>query len=122
MRHLFFLLALCSCSETPPDNANPDARCHPLAVGDCLLPWPSSYYLKKDSATASGYRLALPDGVLPLDQTGRPMDATYLNRMDGFSPAGLLVANLKARLDPAQLPSSTDLAQSVAPSSTVQLI
>src|ERR1700690_2731512 len=102
MKYLY-LAWLCGCSPTP-DGANPDPKCHPLAVGDCLLPWPSLYYEKTDSSTASGYRIALPDGVLPLDQTGKAMDNTRMNSMDGFSPAGMLVVNLKARLDPAQLP------------------
>src|SRR5579859_912277 len=117
---VLFIFVLCGCSNVP-DGANPDPRCHPLAVGDCLLPWPSAYYEKVDSSTASGYRIALPDGVLPLDQTGKPMDATRLNTMDGFSAAGTLVVNLKARLDPAQLPPSTNPMQSLAATSTVQL-
>src|SRR5438067_5059043 len=111
---------LCACSVTP-DGANPDPKCHPLAVGDCLLPWPSAYYEKIDPSTASGFRIALPEGVLPEDQTGKPMDPAYLDRMDGFSPAGTLVANLKARLDPSQLPPSSNLMQSLAAGSTVQL-
>jgi hypothetical protein len=118
MRKLWLLMLL-GC--TSPDGANPDPRCHPLAVGDCLLPWPSSYYEKADPSTASGFRVALPDGVLPLDQTGKSMDATRMNSMDGFSPAGMMVVNLKARLDPAQLPPLGDPAQSMVATSTVQL-
>src|SRR5437660_9778889 len=121
MKYLLVAL-LCGCSSLPPDGANPDPRCHPLAVGDCLLPWPSSFYEKVDSSTASGLRIALPDGVLPLDQTNKPMDNKYLNAMDGFSPAGMLVANLKARLDKTQLPPSSNLMLSLAATSTVQLL
>jgi hypothetical protein len=121
MKCWFVVVLVLGCSQTP-DQANPDPKCQPLAVGDCLLPWPSSFYLKADATTASGFRVNLPDGVLPLDQTGKAMDATRLNRMDGFSPAGLLVANLKARLDRAQLPAATDLTQSLSPSATVQVI
>src|SRR6476646_11038936 len=120
MKWLGLTLLLVGCNSS--DGANPDPKCNPLAVGDCVLPWPSSFYLKSDSSTATGKRVALPEGVLPLDQTGKSMDPTYLNKQDGFSPAGMLVANLKARLDKAQLPPSTDLTKAIDPSSTVQLI
>jgi hypothetical protein len=119
MKFVFAALFLVGCSGS--DGANPDPKCNPLAVGDCLLPWPSSFYVKSDSSTATGKRIAIPEGVLPLDQTGKAMDPSYLNKQDGFSPAGMLVANLKARLDKTQLPPSSDLMKSLDPSSTVQL-
>jgi hypothetical protein len=119
MKFLAVLLLLSGCGS---DGANTTPGCHPLAVGDCLLPWPSAYYLKADSSTATGYRVSLPASAMVLDQTGKPMDPTYLNKMDGFSPAGMMVANLKARLDPKQLPAESDLTQSLDASSTVQLI
>ncbi len=112
MKYLFVVLWLAGCGS---DGANTDPKCHPLAVGDCLLPWPSSYYYKDG-------KIALPDGVLPLDQTGKSMDTTRLNQMDGFSSAGMMVANLKARLDPTQLPPLTDLTVSLDAAATVQLI
>ena len=114
------LAALLGCHGS--DGANGDSRCHPLAVDDCLLPWPSSYYQKSDATSATGYRLALPAGVLPSNQQGVPVDVTRYNALDGYSPAGMLVANLKARLDPQQLPPSSDLTRSLDPAATVQLL
>jgi hypothetical protein len=39
------LMLLVACS-TPPDGANPDPACHPLApaAAGCFLPFPSSFY------------------------------------------------------------------------------
>jgi hypothetical protein len=119
MKRLLLLAPLLSCFT---DGANTTPGCHPLAVGDCLLPWPSSFYLQPDSSTATGYRVSLPASAMVRDQTGTPMDPTYLNKMDGFSAAGTLVANLKTRLDAKQLPAYSDLTQSLDASSTVQLI
>jgi hypothetical protein len=121
MKYWLLALSVVGCSGSPSDGANPDPKCHPLAVGDCLLPWPSAYFQKADSSTVSGFRLALPEGVLPKDPTGKAMDPSALNRLDGFSPAGPLVANLKVHLDPAQLPPEDDLAKSLAATATVQL-
>jgi hypothetical protein len=122
MRAMKWLACLLLFGCGASDGANPDAKCNPLAVGDCLLPWPSSFYLKSDSTTATGVRVALPEGVLPLDQTGKSMSPARLNLQDGFSPAGALVANLKVRLERTQLPPLDDPSKSMAASSTVQLV
>jgi hypothetical protein len=118
----FLCIALLFACSEPDEGINPDPNCHPLAVGDCLLPWPAARWLTIDPSTPSGFRIDLPDGILPKDQTGKPMDKTRINQMDGFSPAGPIVVNLKARLDPAQLPPPANLMLSVAANSTVQLV
>src|SRR5579871_1700006 len=120
MRFAWTLLIL-ACSQ-PPDAANPDPNCQPIAAGDCLLPWPSSFYMQADSSTATGLRVALPAAALPPTQVGKAFDVSRLNRLDGFSPATTLVVNLKARVDETKLPFYTDYSQSVAASSTVQLL
>ena len=118
------LIAACSGSTNPPDGANADPRCNPIAVGDCAMPFPSSYYLKADTSTATGWRVNIPTGVLPKNPLGVPMDPARLNIADGFSPATTILANLKARVGVMQLPhdNQADYSGSQAPTSTVQLL
>src|SRR5262245_13391838 len=111
MKLAFIALLVAGCAES---GANPDPDCHPLAVGDCTLPWPSSYYMK------SG-KLALPAAALPKDQLGNPMSPARMNALDGFSPSTPILANLKVALDRAQLPHPNEIEKSLLPSSTVQL-
>ena len=113
-------LLLAACSQKDP--ANTDARCQPFApAGECLLPWPSSFYLKADSSTATGLRVALPDGVMPQNQAGQPFETTRIDRRDGFSPATTLLAYVGARVDGSKLPAASDFGASLALKSAVQL-
>ncbi len=116
-------LLLTACSSAPPTGENADPNCNPLAVGgECLLPWPSSVYLAKDSSTKTGLRVALPAAALPPNQVGKPYDTTRLDMLDGFSPATAIVVNLKARVDESKLPPAADIARSIDPTSTVQIL
>jgi hypothetical protein len=122
-RTLFLALALpLAACGTAADTANPDPTCQPIAAGDCLLPWPSSHYLAVDSSTATGFRVALPVGVLPKNQVGGDFDTGLLNQADGFSPATQIVVNLKARVDESQLPPAAMPDMALAPMATVQLL
>jgi hypothetical protein len=104
------------------DGANPDPKCHPFApAGECLLPFPSSFYQKADTTTATGMRVALPPEAMPLSQIGVPMDPARLNLADGFSPATPIVVNFRVRVDETLLPTVDDPTQSLQPNSTVQL-
>jgi len=113
-------LFLAGCSQSDGANLNPN--CNPVAAGDCALPWPSSFYLAADSTTATGFRVAIPDGVMPVSDFGAKFDPARLNLMDGFSPAGALIANLKVRVELTQLPPLSNIARSLEPASKVQLI
>ena len=64
-------------SSVVPDQATPDATsvdaapvvlpadCNPLTGTECFLPYPSSFFLKTNSATQTGYQVNYPDDVLP---------------------------------------------------------
>ncbi len=65
--------------------------CDPLVPAHCAMPFPSTYYQSQDSATASGWRVALGPTTMPLDVDGNQPDPVYWNELDGFSPLSTLV-------------------------------
>ena len=68
--------------------------CDSLDTTECALPFPSSYHLKEDATTTSGYRVNVkPDTFAPLKGLSgeTPMSVDFLNKMDGFSTMGPLL-------------------------------
>jgi len=95
-------LAACGGSSAPPE---PAPGCNPLIGDDCLTPFPSAFYETDDASSATGVRVAIPDGVLPEPRSGTALTPARLNRHDGVSPASPFVVYFKAGVDPTQLPS-----------------
>lgn len=124
LRPLAVSLTLLVACSAPPDGANPDPACHPLApAASCSLPFPSSFYLREDPSTRTGYRVSIPADALPKNSRGVPYDPSRLNLLDGFSPATQIIVHLGARVDPSQLiPVTGDPGAALLPSSAVQLI
>mmetsp|Transcript_23425 Transcript_23425/g.36082 ORF Transcript_23425/g.36082 Transcript_23425/m.36082 type:complete len:1023 (+) Transcript_23425:161-3229(+) len=60
------------------------SNCDPLDNTECILPFPSSFYLREDASTVTGYRVHLTSDTLPL-KGSQPFVPGYLNQMDGFS-------------------------------------
>lgn len=96
------LLSGCDGGVSPAD-AGPDAPlpgdagsgeptgllrldCEPLAPSTCALPFPSSWFLRDDPTTVTGYRVALGETTLPETLTrGRSIRPESFNTRDGFS-------------------------------------
>lgn len=117
-----FPLLTVACGD-PPDRANPDPNCHPLGgETDCALPWPSTRFMTADATTATGYRVLLPETLLPIGPEGVHMSPARMNQRDGFSPASTLIAHFAGDVAKEQLPPETDPEQSLAATSTVQLL
>lgn len=132
----------CGTTEEPGQNNNnnqntdaspkPHERptgCHPMSKGlpkgGCLLPFPSSYFTVKDKATPTGWRVAFPEKTLPVADHGDeqiPLQTTFFNRRDGFSPSTPIVVLFPERVDPKTLLKSVDVEKSVQATSPVQLI
>lgn len=118
-------------TEKPATRVQPKSHprdCHPYAQGlpqgACLLPYPSSYYLKQDSSSETGFRVTYPN-LLPSSDNGdtkTKADPTFFNRRDGFSPATPLLALFAQRVDPKTLINKSQTARSLEPTSPVQLI
>jgi hypothetical protein len=96
--------------------------CNPLGGVQCLMPWPSSVYLQEDGATATGFRVAIPEGAMPVNADGYVVDPTPWNRYDGFGPTGVILAGFPSGVDATGLPPHTDLDASLAADSPIILL
>ncbi|TNE51729.1 MAG: hypothetical protein EP343_03350 [Deltaproteobacteria bacterium] len=115
-------------NTTPPKALEQPTGCHPLSEGmpqgGCMMPFPSTYYLVPDDKTNTKFRVSFPD-KLPISDHGDekyPLDPKVFNKRDGFSPATPILALFKKWVDPKTLSGTSNIAESVKPTSPVQLI
>jgi len=84
--------------------------CNPLTESDCLVPYPSDFFLAVDASTPSGRRVVVPPVAQPLFD-GQPVDLGALHPVDGFSPQTPILALFPGGVDPAGLPAWNDDAE-----------
>jgi hypothetical protein len=96
--------------------------CNPLGGQGCMLPWPSMVYATEDSTTATGFRLAIPPGAMPVNVDGIPVEPTWLNRWDGFSALAPILAAFPTGVSAAGLPTHQDPETSLAADSPIVLV
>lgn len=120
--YVLFSIAVLHAGCAKSNNVDIPAGCNPISLDDCFLPFPSSYYLKEDQSTVTGYRVNIPEGVLPINTDGTELKPDVFNQADGFSPATALLAYFKEGIDPATLPPISDISNSVTDTSSVQLL
>ena len=83
VRRLCLLALIASCggddggSSTPPE-------CNALGSTGCVLPWPSAVYERADAESATGVRLDLPLGALPINFDDIEIDPAKINRRTGY--------------------------------------
>ena len=82
------------------------APCDFLIEERCLLPYPSSYFLKPDPSTPTGLRVDYGPAALPANVGGTHVDPTDWNTLDGFSPGPVIVALLPDTGFPVDLTAS----------------
>lgn len=99
-----------------------EPECNPLGGARCVLPYPSSLYQIDDAQSPTGVRLDIPDGALPINNQGVPVDPALYNQMDGFSPSAPIITAFASGVDDSNLPSWVDFSQSLAPGSPTVLI
>lgn len=95
--------------------------CNPLGFEVCLMPWPSSAYLR-DAETATGVQVELPVAAMPANGLGVPIDPAPFDRFDGFAPSGPMVVAFPGGVSAEGLPSALDPAVSLAPESPVVVV
>ncbi|MGH7785736.1 MAG: hypothetical protein ACRERC_02660 [Candidatus Binatia bacterium] len=76
---------------------NPD-ECEVLNNAECLLPYPSSRFLRYDETSATGFRLNLPAIGLP-QLKGPALSPDPLNTLDGFSPTVQILMHFPQGVD-----------------------
>src|SRR5690606_38926542 len=127
------LLALaCAPEDGPPadDAAMIEALLHEpdsmpaCAAADptCLLPWPSSRWLRADRTTHTGYRVDVPPELMPANVFGVRVDPSPWNESDGFSAMSTIIVQLPGRVDPAQLASWRSVEDSLEPDAATILL
>lgn len=96
------LLLLLACSSSTPEDSSPlkdttlgpRGDCNPVNAEHCLTPFPSSFYLKEDSSTGTGFRVDFGPTSLAVDVDGTQIAPDYWNEKDGFSILGPIYALL----------------------------
>jgi hypothetical protein len=71
-------------------NTNP--QCDFLIEERCVLPYPSSFFLKPDASTPTGLRLQYGPQSLPKNVGNVHIDPTDWNTLDGYSPGPMILA------------------------------
>lgn len=122
-------LALTSigCSDGTSQSLTPLAipeGCNPVAFDhDCLLPFPSDYFLVDDAAMPSGKRVAFTEVALPKTANEVSFDVTAENPIDGFSTHQPIMAFFSSGVTAEGVLFHTDdPAKTLLPDSKVLLI
>ena len=87
-----------------------------------MLPWPSMAYATVDSSTATGYRIDIPKGAMPMNVDGIGIEPTTINRWDGFSAIGPILAMFDKGVSAIGLPTHKNVEESLAPNSPIVLV
>mgnify|MGYP002365147663 FL=1 len=91
----------------PP--AEVPAGCNPIAYeGDCMLPYPSDWFLVPDASLPGGVRVELTDAAAPKTSMGVPVNTLVAHPADGFSHHMPILALFPAGVDTANLTFHTD--------------
>jgi pimeloyl-ACP methyl ester carboxylesterase len=105
--------------------AAPDATapgCNPVIGDDCLTPFPSAFFEQPDTTSATGVRVHMAPGMLPVQTSGTPIWPDRLNQKDGFSPATSFVVYFASGVDPKPLGTWIDPSASLTPTGPVQIL
>ena len=72
----------------------PAADCQPFAGRPCLLPFPNNLFTKHDGSSATGLRVSLPQGAMPVNTNGQRVSVAPYDRADGFSPGSAAIVHV----------------------------
>jgi len=114
-------LFLVACGSDNTELATPQ-QCNPLGGSSCMTPWPSAIYQIDDATTASGRRLAIPEGTLPENIDRIPIDPAVYNQLDGFSSAAPMITAFETGVDPSNLVHFSNIAASLTAASPTVII
>lgn len=117
-------LALFACGDNGGDGLTLDTpqECNPLGDVGCSTPWPSALYEVADSSSATGVRLAIPEGALPTNIDDTLFDPAVFNQLDGFSSAAPAIIAFPGGIDGSNLVPFSDIGASITAASPTVLI
>ena len=121
-----------SCSDddnpgTNLDGGSPPAdqgavtgpHCNPISADNCLLPWPSSFYLNKDTTTSTGWKVAYDKKAMPVNKEGVGVDPARYNLADGFPVSSQPLVFFNGGFSATTLPGRDNLADSTTDKSFI---
>jgi len=94
---LLLLLACKHGDDAPADDSAAPVElsdCDPIAPTLCGLPFPSTFYMRTDDSSPTGWRVHLGETTLPIDSNGYQPAPTYWNERDGWSPLTPMLAHI----------------------------
>ncbi len=86
------------------------------------MPWPATTYLTTDATSKTGFRLDIPREAQPFNNDGTIVEPDALNRWDGYSPSGPMLAAFPTGVSVTGLPPFADPDQSLAADSPIVLL
>lgn len=95
-----------SCDDPATQLAEPlcaldhaTVNCDFLIAEHCLLPFPSSTFLRSDPTTPTGLRVNIEEEAMPINRDRRRISPAEYNTFDGFSPGAVLIAIFPEQVD-----------------------
>ena len=102
MRAILLLLWGCGDLDKAQDHATDDTGttavnwdCDPLAISRCALPYPSTFFMREEAESPTGWRVAMGETTLPQNIDGIQPSPRYINEKDGFSPVTPVITHLR---------------------------
>jgi hypothetical protein len=105
----------------------PAADCQPFGARACLEPFPNNLFTRPDGSSATGLRVRLPAGAMPISRTGQRVSPAPYDRADGFSPGSAAIVHVPG-LDNAAALARTgaagvlDIGRSLRPDQPIVMI
>ena len=108
------------CGDNVP--APVGSEFNPLGGAKNMMPWPSMVYAKQDTTSATGFRIDIPLKAMPVNVDAIAVLPDPLNRWDGFSPTGPILAQFENGVSAVGLPSFKDPEPSLAANAPIVLL
>ena len=107
--------------------ASPAASCQPFASQPCLLPFPNNLFTVKDSSSATGLRVHLPQAAMPTNTVNSQINVAEYNRNDGFSPGSDVIVKVPGLDNPTAFNNTNpvqldDMSKAFKPSAPIVVI
>ncbi len=123
---VFTLVLLFACTAPKDDETGgveprEFSDCDPISYDYCSLPYPSSFYLREDESSATGFRVHLGATTLPPTYQGHQPLPDLWNELDGFSPMGPILARFP-NLALTGIPSHDAIADSLLDGAKIVLL